>query len=215
MENNLMTIQHFQDIGWSSPSFLGFSKKVLLREVEAESVLDIGCGDGLLLKELLNKGKVKRAVGLDASPNALDLAKKNGIDCRIFNIVEPLPFSDNSFDTVLLIDVMEHLFEPELVLKEAVRIAKNNVFISVPNFNSLPARIQMLLGKIPENNSSRKGHVYWFNYDRLSEILKRSGLRIEKKYFNTFEPKIINNIFLKLFPGLFSLSFVLKTKKWK
>jgi ubiquinone/menaquinone biosynthesis C-methylase UbiE len=51
---------------------------------------------------------------------------------------EELRFGPNSFDTVLMIEVLEHLPEPIIALREAFRVAKKNVLISVPNTDVLP-----------------------------------------------------------------------------
>jgi ubiquinone/menaquinone biosynthesis C-methylase UbiE len=51
---------------------------------------------------------------------------------------EELRFGPNSFDTVLMIEVLEHLPEPISALREAFRVAKKNVLISVPNTDVLP-----------------------------------------------------------------------------
>lgn len=213
------SIQRFQNIGWEKPlELLGFNKKMVLDNFKESSVLDIGCGDGFLLKKLLEKNKSIKALGIDISPVALEKAKQNGVDCQSVDITEKLPFEDNSFDSVLLLDVLEHMFEPEPVLREAVRIARKYVYISVPNFVSLPARFQVLLGLVPENNTLRKGHIFWTTRKVLHGLIKKCGLEIEKEVTTTFWDKkpVIGSVMkflVKLRPEMFTLAFAIKAKK--
>ncbi len=215
----LNSIQKFQNVGWENPlDEMNFSRRVILDSFKEESVLDIGCGSGFMLDKLREKDKELKTVGLDISPVALEKAKEKGLDCRMYDITEPLPFEDNSFEAVILADVLEHMFQPEPVLKEAARVAEKYVYISVPNFVSLPARIQTLKGGIPENNTTRKGHVFWVTRKVLHKLLKDNGLKIEKEHVNTFwENKPILGSFMKKItnvrPSLFGLSFVIKAKK--
>lgn len=213
------SIQRFQNIGWENPlELLGFNKKMVLDNFKESSVLDIGCGDGFVLKKLLEKHRNIKVLGIDISPVAIEKAKQNGIDCQLLDITDRLPFEDNSFDSVLLLDVLEHMFEPEPVLREAVRVASKYVYISVPNFVSLPARFQVLLGLVPENNTLRKGHIFWTTRKVLHALIKKCGLEIEKEVTTTFwENKPVlggaMKLLVKLRPGMFTLAFAIKAKK--
>ena len=217
----LNSVQKFQNVGWEKPlEILGFNKKMVIDNFKEDSVLDIGCGDGFLLKKLLEKNKNIKAIGLDISPVALEKAKENGINCMSLDITEKLPFDDNSFDSILLLDVLEHMLQPFLVLKEAVRVAGKYVYISVPNFVSLPARLQVLSGKVPENNTLRKGHIFWVTRKALYALIKDCGLAVEKEAVTTFwENKpvigVVMKALAKIRPEWFALAFVLKARKIK
>ena len=217
--DKLNSIQKFQNIGWEHPlELLGFNKKMVLDSFKENSVLDIGSGDGFLLKKLLGKNKNIKALGIDISPVALEKAKENGIDTMLLDITEPLPFENNSFESVLLLDVLEHMFQPESVLQEAVRVAEKYVYISVPNFVSLPARIQVLFGRVPENNTLRKGHIFWTTRKVLHLLVKKCGLQIEKEVFTTFwegKPMLgsVMRVLVKIKPELFTLAFAIKARK--
>jgi methionine biosynthesis protein MetW len=194
---------------------------LVFRHIEAldmikrgEKVLDIGCGDGLLLGALQKKGV--SVSGVDISEEGVKKCCEKGFGASMLDIsTEMLPFSDKTFDTVIMLDILEHIYSPETLLKEAIRVSRQSIVISVPNFSSLPARLQVLFGKVPENNRLNKGHIFWFTYPILLKILKQNNLKVEKMSCNTFWEKkfFIGKIMKKLcrwFPTLFALSFVVK-----
>lgn len=188
-----------------------------LNMINSGNVLDIGCGDGLFLEMLKKKGV--KGWGVDISPVAVEKCKSKGIDAIVHNFSDgPLPPFDTVFDYVVLLDVLEHNYNPELILNEAAKVKSKYVIISVPNFNSLPARLQILFGKVPENNRPNKGHVYWFNQKSLLNVIDKAGLKVVEDHSHTFwkDKKIIGNILKKLnkvFPSVLSLSFIYKLAK--
>lgn len=193
----------------------GFSMRILKEIASEASILDLGCGDGAHLKVLREGYPEKTVHGIDVSHQAVERARKDGISAEVGDITQPLPFADKSFEAVLLLDVLEHFLEPEKILCEAARVAGKAVYISVPNFVSLPARVQVLRGNVPENNSRSKGHIYWFTHAVLEKMLDDAGLRIQGEYTHTFwegRPFLgtLSGMGLKMFPALFGLSFVVR-----
>ena len=210
------SVEQFQDSQWRRLDELNFSKRAILSLLRKGSVLDVGCGDGLLLEHLKRRGLA--VSGIDISAVALRICAERGLDCVQGDISERLPFEDGAFDSVLLIDVLEHLFQPLEVLKEAARVARKHVFISVPNFISLPARLQMLFGRVPENNTPRDGHVYFMTLSVIQALLAEAGLRSETLVVNTFWEGVpvigrVMAIAAKLLPSLCALSFIIKAEK--
>lgn len=91
------------------------------------SVLDVGCGDGRWVGTLLQYGF--EIYGIDAAPRPYGPA----VSHHIFKADAcHLPFKDQSFDTVLMINVLEHL-DDDAALREAYRICRKNVIFSVPH----------------------------------------------------------------------------------
>ena len=94
---------------------------------DAMSILDVGCGDGLLTNELPADRDV---VGLDLSPAALKTVRRRAIQGSILD----LPFDEGAFDLVMANDVIEH-FIPEhraQALAEMERVAKKYIIITTP-----------------------------------------------------------------------------------
>lgn len=212
-----MSVKNFENNRWENIDQKGFFRhSAILELVKEKNILDIGCGDGLLLISLREKGV--KGIGVDVSDVAIKKCREKGLEVVLADVNDShMPFPDKSFDLVILSDVLEHLYEPGSILREAKRLSEK-ILISVPNFNSLPARLQMLLGKIPENNGPNKGHVYWFNYPILKNMLEKYGFKIEIIETNTFWENVpgvgaIMKILKKYFPSLFALSFVVKARQ--
>jgi ubiquinone/menaquinone biosynthesis C-methylase UbiE len=92
-------------------------------------ILDLGCATGNYTLELLKRGYT--CIGADVNSAYIEIAQKRGIEAYV--VSDKLPFSDKSFDSVIMFEVAEHLSNPEAVLSEASRVARKNVIISVPN----------------------------------------------------------------------------------
>lgn len=212
-------VKEFENKRWreGDQAFVFRHAKALEMVEKGQKVLDIACGDGLLLSALAQKGVF--ASGVDISEEGVKKCREKGLDVSVVDVAtENLPFADGTFDTVIMLDVLEHVYAPETLLQEAVRVSKKYIIISVPNFNSLPARLQVLRGSVPENNRPNKGHVYWFNYRILSSMLLKHSLVITQVEANTFSERIpilgsITRFFTAIFPNLFGLSFVIKVEK--
>lgn len=212
-----MDQKKFENKHWeNTDQKLEFRHNAILGMIGSGKVLDIGCGDGLLLGELKKRGIESK--GIDFSEIAIKKCIAKGLDAEKFDIsVGKFSYIDNEFNYCIISDVLEHLFSPAIVLSEGKRISQH-LIISVPNFNSLPARMQMLRGKVPENNKPKKGHIYWFNYSILRKMIGDNDLEIVEIKMNTFwEKKLIigrvTKILLKFFPNIFALSFVVKARK--
>ncbi len=185
----------------------------LIRKTATTAVLDIGCGDGVLESFLSTHLPGATLTGIDLSAVAIEAAKKQvpeGTFIAADVLTSGIPFPDHSFETVVALDVLEHLFSPQDLLTQMKGATKKFIIVGVPNFSSLPARLQVLRGKVPENNRPQKGHVYWFNYHTLSRVISEAGFSIEEIRMNyplerlPFVGSLIR-FFGALFPNLFAL----------
>lgn len=96
----------------------------------SESVLDVGCGVGVLLDTL--RPHCREVAGLDISPVAIDALRSKGIYGRVGKLPE-ICFPDKSFDVVTATETVEHLDDPVKLLKESVRVARKKVILTVPD----------------------------------------------------------------------------------
>lgn len=154
-------------------------------------VLDAGCGSGFL-KNYLNKDIINSYIGLDIDGK---------ID--IHGSVYDLPFKNESFDIVTILEVLEHLEHPIAVLKEVVRVSKMRVIISVPN----PWNINQIISLITRNhNIMEPNHINLFGDNEIERLCGRVGLRIAKKErFNIFVPLLRRLIPIKSRFGLWNI----------
>jgi SAM-dependent methyltransferase len=157
--------------------------------------------------------------GCDIARSSLAILREKGFATVRCDAERSLPFATASFATATLVDVLEHTFYPAELLSEAARIA-DEVIIVVPNFNSVVARYHVLVGRVPENNTPRKQHVYWFNREALRSVIASVGLEVVEERFHTFKYR---SRFLaapfrtlgRLRPTLFSLAFAARLRRVK
>lgn len=213
-----MSTELFEDNRWSTtPQKKEFRHTTAVELTPAGTTLDVGCGDGLLLEML--KEKSIEAQGVDISDVAVEVCTKKGFPVQKNDFTtDSLPFGEATFETVIALDVLEHVYNPEKILSEMNRVAKSTIVISVPNFGSLPARIQVLLGRVPENNRPNKGHLYWFTWKVLLDLLAQEHLTIEEARFNTVWEHVpvlrdVMKFSARALPSVFALSFVVRCKK--
>jgi len=114
-------------------------------------VLDLGCGDGMLLERLQN---AKRVIpyGVEISEDGVCQCVEKGLYCYQGDIDEGLAdYKDNSFDYVILNQTLQITKRPAYVLQEMMRISKNTI-VSFPNFGYWKTRLQLLIkGMMPKN----------------------------------------------------------------
>lgn len=155
-------------------------KKIIDLIDPCEKLLDLGCWDGFIMKEILKSGKAKSTIGLDNSRSAVEMGKKNNLDIRLVESVDRnIPFEKNSFDCVYAGEIIEHIYDVNNFLAEIKRVLKKNgqIIITTPNLASLGSRIRLLFGRTPwmienllEDNAA--GHIRYFTFDTLSAILE-------------------------------------------
>lgn len=214
-----MDVRTFENRRWSEARQKAqFRHRAALSLVAGGTVLDVGCGDGLLMRMLRGKG-IQDVSGVDISDVAAAQCRADGFSVAVADIAsEPLPFADGSFSCVVILDVLEHVYDPETLLRECARVASTSVIIGAPNFSSLPSRLQVLAGRVPENNAPHKGHVYWFSWPVLEALLTKCGLTPVGVRFNAPWERIpvigrITSMLARMRPAIFALSFVVLCQK--
>jgi len=103
----------------------------LLHFVYPGKVLELGCGEGLLLKLLANTGCYE-AIGLDISEKAITVCLHNDLSIIECDIENGLPFDDDSFDSCISMHCLEHLDDPRKVAEESWRVARKTAAHLIP-----------------------------------------------------------------------------------
>ncbi|MBF0518986.1 MAG: class I SAM-dependent methyltransferase [Nitrospirae bacterium] len=109
-----------------------------LVDFKNKTVLDIGCGDGTFTRDIYNRGRVSKIIGIDPAHEAIDTARRNTADENISFEVQnacALPFESKSFDIAHIRGVLHHMENPKDALKEAIRVAKLTVVVEPNGYN--------------------------------------------------------------------------------
>src|SRR3989344_6500849 len=114
--------------------FIGPRKKIVLSlfpKNKGGKNLDIGCGIGDFMLKLIKKGI--NIEGIDFSKEAIKNAKKKGLNVKLMDCLK-LKFKDNTFSTIIAIDVLEHIKDDKKAVNEWYRVLNKNgtIIICVP-----------------------------------------------------------------------------------
>ena len=136
-------------------------------------VLDIGCGAGNMFHHLARYGPV---TGVDNNPKPLVVARERGYDVREGS-AEDLPFEDQSFDLVALLDTVEHCDDDLAVLRECYRVCApgGHLVTTVPAFMWLWS-----------HNDVLNAHKRRYTTEELGEKLHSVGFRTLRATYNNF-----------------------------
>ena len=106
--------------------------KQFFSQIRGKKILEIGCGEGSLLKMLAGQNEV---YGVDISSSGVEKTKEKGIPCHLADASnDPLPYEDNFFDIVITLETIEHVENPHRMLWEIKRVLKEGgpLLISIP-----------------------------------------------------------------------------------
>ena len=143
------------------------------------SILDIGCGWGLALEFFKKKGMT--CYGFDPSIEAVEYANKNKLNVKHAGIKNMDVFEGKKFNIITMLNVLEHLSDPILALKQIKKILNKNgiLIIDVPNdFNEF----QLIGNKLHDLKNwwvAPPNHLNYFSKDSLVKLLKSIGFKIK------------------------------------
>jgi predicted TPR repeat methyltransferase len=118
---------------WSYQAPARVAEAVVARHPTAGSVLDVGCGTGLVGRELRARGFAGRLLGLDLSAASLGIARESGgyDSLEEADLQQRLPLPDDAVDAVVCVGVMTYLPEVEAVWRELARVARPDGIVVV------------------------------------------------------------------------------------
>ncbi|MCG2686225.1 class I SAM-dependent methyltransferase [Candidatus Parcubacteria bacterium] len=153
---------------------IGFDKRIL----------DVGCSEGKLGR-YLRQHKRAAVFGIDVSDRAIKKAKRNLDGAFVLDIeTDRLPFAKKSFDIIICADILEHLYDPLVVLEKLKPYLKDGgIFVlSIPNIANIAVRWNLLWGRFDyrQGGIMDESHIRFFTNKTVRELISRAGLTILK-----------------------------------
>ena len=150
----------------------------LFTRADPQSLLDVGCGEGVLTHQWAERlGDERRVVGIDLDDPALHAqwAKRTApnLEYRVMK-AENLPFADGEFDAATAIEVLEHVPDAEHTVAEMARVAKRFLLVSVPR-EPLWRGLNLARGAYWKDLGNTPGHVNHWSKRSFVALLSRHG----------------------------------------
>ncbi len=157
----------------------GFERTLdeLFEQADPQSLLDVGCGEGVLTHRWAQRLSDRRVVGIDLDDPALhaewEKVSAPNCDFRVMK-AENLPFADDEFDMAMAIEVLEHVPDPEHTVAEMARVASRHLLVSVPR-EPLWRALNMARGAYISELGNTPGHLNHWSKRSFVKLLSRHG----------------------------------------
>ena len=157
----------------------GFERSLdeLFRAAAPRTLLDVGCGEGVLVQRWAQRIGTGRVVGIDLEEDSIQAGWREhqapNLEYRVVS-GESLPFAEGEFDMVSAIEVLEHVPDPERTLAEMARCAQRHLLVSVPR-EPLWRMLNMARGAYLRELGNTPGHLNHFSTRAFVSLLARHG----------------------------------------
>ena len=170
----------------------GYEAAIYASPPKGRRVLDIGCGNGLLLFNL--KDRFEELTGLELIPEQAEWARRTldglaqKVDIRVGNIEDGTGFPDGHFDYIAMENTIEHIFDVRKVVREMIRLLQpgGRLCIVTPNIAYLKRRLRLIAGRFPWTSNAKcliednelvdGGHIHYFTLSDLRFLVSGHGL---------------------------------------
>jgi len=157
----------------------GFEREIreLFDRAAPQSVLDVGCGEGVLTEQWARRLENGRVVGIDLADPKLEAhwqaRSQPNLEFRATAGVE-LPFGEGEFDLVAAIEALEHIPQPQAMLAEMARVARTHLLVSVPH-EPLWRALNVARGAYLRDLGNTPGHVNHWSRRAFVRLLRGYG----------------------------------------
>jgi 2-polyprenyl-3-methyl-5-hydroxy-6-metoxy-1,4-benzoquinol methylase len=162
----------------------GFERSLdeLLDRAGPRSLLDVGCGEGVLVHRWAGRlGPERRVVGIDLEEDSIQQGwaqrQAPNLEYRVMR-AENLPFADDEFDLASAIEVLEHVPDPEHTVAEMARCAQRHLLVSVPR-EPLWRMLNVARGAYWSDLGNTPGHLNHWSRRSFIALLSRHGMVAE------------------------------------
>jgi methionine biosynthesis protein MetW len=148
-------------------------------------VLDLGCGDGSLLRYLW-RAREAPGYGVEIDDDSVLACVANDVNVLQVDLESGLSlFADASFDYVILSQTLQAVHRTEAILREMIRVGREAI-VSFPNFGHWSARIQVVLGSMPVSETLpyawyETPNVHHCTITDFEDLCRRLGIRIRER----------------------------------
>jgi SAM-dependent methyltransferase len=161
----------------------GFERSLdeLLDRAAPRSLLDVGCGEGVLVQRWAQRLDGGRLVGIDLQEDSIQAGWAEhpapNLEYRVMEAGK-LPFADGEFELASAIEVLEHLPDPQQTLSEMARCATRHLLISVPR-EPVWRMLNLARGAYWSELGNSPGHLNHWSKRSIVELLSRHGEVVE------------------------------------
>ncbi len=148
-------------------------------------VLDLGCGDGRLLRTLWERREAP-GYGVEIDDASVLACVENDVNVLQVDLESGLSlFADGSFDCVILSETLQTIHRTELLMREMLRVGREAI-VSFPNFGHWSARLQVALGHMPVSETLpyewyETPNVHHCTIRDFEDLCRRLGVRIRER----------------------------------
>ena len=162
-----------------------------IRFKRGSRILDYGSGGGAYMHFFQARGAT--ISGIELSPLMVEQCRKSNLDVNLVANFDKLPYPDGEFDVIYLMQVLEHLHNPQVIMSELSRtLAKTGkIYIAVPNGRSVWARV---FGSNWLSGWFAPFHLFLYSVKSLSVLANMHGLRITQTWSRTPESWFLLNL---------------------
>jgi 2-polyprenyl-3-methyl-5-hydroxy-6-metoxy-1,4-benzoquinol methylase len=188
-EDGIVTGNTYDKYGSTNPVVRrlmgGFQRALdqLFDRAQPTSLLDVGCGEGLLVHRWAQHLGEKRVVGIDLEEESIQAGwaerQAPNLEYRVMQ-ADTLPFASGEFDLVSAIEVLEHLPDPEKTLSEMARCAERHLLVSVPH-EPLWRALNLARGAYVPQLGNTPGHLNHWSKRSFMRLLSRHGEIVEAR----------------------------------
>jgi 2-polyprenyl-3-methyl-5-hydroxy-6-metoxy-1,4-benzoquinol methylase len=157
----------------------------LFTRAAPDSVLDVGCGEGVLTERWAAELDPRPVVGIDLADPKLEAewarrGRPNLTFTATGDASAGLPFADGEFDLATAIEVLEHVPDPERTVAEMARVARRHLLVSVPR-EPLWRGLNLARGAYLRDLGNTPGHVNHWSRRAFVSLLSRHGTVLEAR----------------------------------
>lgn len=210
--------------------------KEIIELIVGKKILDIGCNIGVTTHKIAQRNISSTIIGIDNADHLIEIADElyKDIPNLFFKIMDAceLNFSDNEFDSVSFLEVIEHLNNPVKAIKEIYRVLRrggtlflstNNVYYSrfivrnlFENFAKRPPKLM-----VHDCTEKWNRHIFCWDLSTLYTLLNENGFAYKEHFYTGSSglfigksriDRIIDKFFSKIFPA-FRATTVIKLRK--